>query len=133
MIKRCQYVAYLSSEYASEDIDKAIISSDSEVVKKHISDKDCMTVALYRFRHMLFLYVENNLENTNLCKLFFANICEFWVQNRQNCAIWKTEYKSPGKSDTNRHAKYRLAKYSRLPVKIAESLPCCFIFYDIIF
>ena len=72
MIKRCQYVAYLSSEYASEDIDKAIISSDSEVVKKHISDKDCMTVALYRFRHMLFLYVEKLNEDVTPDMLFPA-------------------------------------------------------------
>ena len=62
MITRHQYMAYLKKEYALETnsatILSKILSSDSAIVADFIRKKACMTVALYRYKNMLFLYYE---------------------------------------------------------------------------
>lgn len=62
MITRHQYMAYLKKEYALETnsatILSKILSSDSDIVADFIRKKACMTVALYRYKNMLFLYYE---------------------------------------------------------------------------
>ena len=62
MITRHQYMAYFKKEYVLETnsatILSKILSSDSDIVADFIRKKACMTVALYRYKNMLFLYYE---------------------------------------------------------------------------
>lgn len=62
MIIRYQYMAYLQKEYADEtNLDtvlQGILSSDRDTITDIIRKKECMTVALYRHKNMIFLYYE---------------------------------------------------------------------------
>ena len=62
MITRHQYMAYLKEEYAdktnSSDNLQDVLAKDRDILAIFIKEKVCMTVALYRYNNMLFLYYE---------------------------------------------------------------------------
>lgn len=62
MIVRYQYMAYLQKKYAIETnlntILQSALASDRDTIASIIRKKDCMTVALYRYKNMIFLYYE---------------------------------------------------------------------------
>lgn len=58
MIARHQFMAYLKEEYAEEHPLQSILASDRAAVAEQIRKKHGMTVALYRYQHMIFLYYE---------------------------------------------------------------------------
>lgn len=62
MITRHQYMAYIKKEYF-DDTNSAnhlqkVLSADLDIVAGFIRKKACMTVALYHYKNMLFLYYE---------------------------------------------------------------------------
>ena len=62
MIVRYQYMAYLQKKYADETnfntILQSALASDRDIIADIIRKKNCMTVALYRYKNMIFLYYE---------------------------------------------------------------------------
>lgn len=58
MIARHQYMAYLKKEYADRNIQAEVLTSDKNHIAELISKKDCMTIALYQYKNMIFLYYE---------------------------------------------------------------------------
>lgn len=76
MIIRYQYMAYLQKEYADEtNLNTAlhsILSSDRDIIADIIRKKECMTVALYRHKNMIFLYYEALNEKHSPYEMFPA-------------------------------------------------------------
>ena len=62
MITRHQYMAYFKKEYADKTNSanhlQKVLSADLDIVAGFIRKKACMTVALYKYKNMLFLYYE---------------------------------------------------------------------------
>ncbi|MBQ8526086.1 MAG: hypothetical protein IJ460_05155 [Clostridia bacterium] len=57
MIYRFQYTAYLNSRFA--ELGNSVLNSAKAEAKNKIADKTCITIALYRYDNMLFLYCES--------------------------------------------------------------------------
>ena len=64
MIKRLQFAAYLNEEYREREIDAAVIAQDRAELAARQARGELLTVALFRYRHMLFLYIEAAVDIT---------------------------------------------------------------------
>ena len=79
MITRHQYMAYLEKDYAqktsSEKKLQDVLEKDRDILASFIQKKTCMTVALYRYKNMLFLYYEV-VDGTCAPHEFFPDLTE---------------------------------------------------------
>lgn len=82
MIIRNHYRGCLREDCALEGIVKEALSLDSCSVKKAIKEGRCLTVALYRYKDMLFLYYEAIEEELTPQELFpeLSKYLELWPE-----------------------------------------------------
>lgn len=93
MIIRHQYMTYLKKEYVNEtnsaNILQDILAEDQKIMANFIKRKTCMTVALYRYSNMLFLYYEVLDEACAPHDLFPAlTECLMEVPVKDTCIRW---------------------------------------------
>lgn len=72
MIKRHQYMAYLKNEYVDRSIPAKLLVSDKDRIEELIGQKHCMTIALYQYKNMIFLYYEALTDTCSPCDMFPA-------------------------------------------------------------
>ncbi len=80
MITRHQYMAYLNEKYAAtantSKLLQDVLVKNRDILETFIKEKACMTIALYRYHNMLFLYYEVIDGAHTPCRIFpFLTSC----------------------------------------------------------
>lgn len=93
MIIRKHYRACLLPDAAEEDIGKAL-KKDETVVKKFIAEEKCLTVALYPYKRMLFLYFEALNDKVKPWQLFpeTSKLLALWPGKEGDFSAWAYMY-----------------------------------------